>query len=176
MISDELEKKLFRDTAQYGDKYVEHLLEQYKLYLASAEKISDRRQTANSFFLGLNTALLGLLGWLHTSQNTKSDVLFVAASVAAGLICFFWYRMMRSYRDLNSAKFEVIHAIEKRLPLSMYDVEWDVLQRGTDRSKYWPFSHIEMNVPLVFIGIYPVIILAELVRMTWPSLSVFFCR
>ena len=33
------------------------------------------------------------------------------------LLCYLWYRIIRSYRDLNSAKFKVIHAIEHQLPL-----------------------------------------------------------
>ena len=39
---------------KYGEKYKEHLLEQYKLYVEMADRISGRRQTANSFFLSIN--------------------------------------------------------------------------------------------------------------------------
>jgi hypothetical protein len=172
MTPEEFEKKLFRDTKEYGDKYVEHLLEQYKLYIASAEKISDRRQTTNSFFLGLNTAVLGMLGWINSRPGTGGSFVFLAASVAAIVICIFWFEMMRSYRNLNTAKFQVIHAIERRLPLSMYDVEWDIVQRGVVRKKYWPFSHIEMKVPGVFILIYAAIIVVEGIRLAMSAHAV----
>lgn len=165
MDDQEFEAKLFRPTDKYGDKYVEHLLEQYKLYLSSAEKISDRRQTANTFFLGLNTAFLSLLAWVNTKPETGSSLVFIAASLSGAIVCYFWYRMMRSYRDLNTAKFKVIHAIERRLPLSMYDAEWDVLQYGQNRGKYWPFSHIEMKVPWIFIAIYTVVLASEALRL-----------
>jgi hypothetical protein len=165
MDDQDFEAKLFRPVDKYGDKYVEHLLEQYKLYLNSAEKISDRRQAANTFFLGLNTAFLSLLAWIKTKPETGSSLVFIAASFSGAIVCYFWYRMMRSYRDLNGAKFMVIHAIEKRLPLSMYDVEWDIVERGQNRGKYWPFSHIEMKVPAIFIVIYCIVLASESARL-----------
>src|ERR1700731_2937994 len=39
-------------------------LEQYKLYLQMVDKIGDRRQSANSFFLSINTGLCALLGYM----------------------------------------------------------------------------------------------------------------
>ena len=95
----------------------------------------------------------------------RTTIVSRAASLSGALVCYFWYRMMRSYRDLNSAKFKVIHAIEKRLPLSMYDTEWDIVEHGQNRSKYWPFSHIEMKVPAIFIVIYCVVLASESVRL-----------
>ena len=51
MKPEDIEKMLFVSASeQYGDRYIEHLLEQYKIYVASADKISDRRQKANEFF------------------------------------------------------------------------------------------------------------------------------
>src|SRR5262245_9792406 len=49
------------------DKYPDgafqnHLLEQYKLYVEMADRISQRRGTANTFFLTVNTAIIGALG------------------------------------------------------------------------------------------------------------------
>ena len=35
-------------------------LEQYKLYVEMADRISSRRQNANSFFLSINTAIVAL--------------------------------------------------------------------------------------------------------------------
>lgn len=50
-------KLLKTKETNYGEKYKEHLFEQYKLYCESAEKISDRRQNANNYFITINTAL-----------------------------------------------------------------------------------------------------------------------
>ena len=43
----------------YGERYQDHVLEIYKLYVQSADNISARRQSANSFFLSVNTAIIG---------------------------------------------------------------------------------------------------------------------
>jgi hypothetical protein len=144
---------------QYGDKYIEHLLEQYKIYLNSAEKISDRRQKANEFFLALNTGLVTLLGLVST-WTAKSETLWllILAAISGVIMCYLWYRIVRSYDGLNSGKFRVIHAIEGRLPLALYDTEWETLGRGKDKNIYWPFTHIERRVPWIFIALYLIII------------------
>lgn len=161
---EDLTKKLFLpDVEKYGDKYIEHLLEQYKLYVESADKISDRRQKTNEFFLGLNTGLVALLGFIATKLTGRPlEAVFACAGVAGIILCYCWYRIVHSYKGLNNGKFAVIHAIEKRLPLSLYETEWEVLKRGEDRTVYWPFTHIELAVPWVFIGLYVVLLIIGL--------------
>ena len=62
-MSDEYKKVLFKNQEGYPSEQLRgHLLEQYKLYLEMADRISSRRQSANSFFLSLNTALVALVG------------------------------------------------------------------------------------------------------------------
>ncbi len=55
---------------------------------------------------------------------------------------------------LNSGKFKVIHEIEEQLPMALYKHEWEILGGGKDKTKYWPISHIEKIVPLVFVLAY----------------------
>ena len=75
MNLEDVQKMLFvSESAKYGDKYIEHLLEQYKIYISSVEKISDRRQKANEFFLALNSALVTLLGFV-ISKATHDMIL-----------------------------------------------------------------------------------------------------
>ncbi|MAZ40538.1 hypothetical protein CL654_00265 [bacterium] len=161
MDEKDINTKLFRDSSE-DDTYIEHLLEQYKLYINSHEKVSDRRQKTNEFFLGLNTALLAALGFIVGKFGDSSALLVSFALVAGMVICYFWYRIIYSYKGLNTGKFKVIHAIESRLPLSLYDTEWDVLGRGEDKEKYWPFSHIEIKIPWVFILLYGIILAAQI--------------
>jgi hypothetical protein len=160
----QIEDKLFAlPVEKYGDKYIEHLLEQYKIYVESAEKISDRRQKNNEFFLGLNTALVALLGFaLSILDAGKICYVFLLASVAGIFICYYWHKIILSYKGLNSGKFEVIHLIEKRMPLALYDTEWEILGRGEDKKKYNPFSHIELKIPGVFIAIYVILFLVNM--------------
>ena len=148
---------------KYGDKYIEHLLEQYKIYISAAEKISDRRQKANEFFLALNTALVALLGFVTAKTDAGQLSVIVALSSFAGITMgYLWYRIVLSYKGLNSGKFQVIHAIEQRLPLALYDTEWEMMGRGTNKELYWPVTHIELRVPWIFIGIYCLLFLSAL--------------
>jgi hypothetical protein len=164
MKPEEVHKKLFViESAKYGDKYIEHLLEQYKIYISSAEKISDRRQKANEFFLALNSALVTLLGFVIGKSGLTMNIATLFLGSLAGIVmCYFWYRMIKSYKGLNEGKFKVLHAIEARLPLALYDTEWEILGRGKNKKLYWPFTHIEVFVPWIFIVIYSLILLSNI--------------
>ncbi|KKL90219.1 hypothetical protein LCGC14_1906870 [marine sediment metagenome] len=147
----------------YGEHYKPHLLEQYKLYVEMADRISARRQTANSFFLSVNTAIIALVGYINFGSKTKASFYWLV-SLAGMLLCFIWYRLVRSYKDLNSAKFKVVNEIEKELPIAPYDREWEKVGRGKDPKLYLPFTHIEIFVPWVFFAIHVVVFL-EAVRV-----------
>lgn len=144
--------------ADYGDQYRAHLLEQYKKYLDMADKISDRRSTANTFFLTVNTGLISAFGVVNLTGQKLSPFLLMTGCFAAIVLCYTWSRLVRSYRDLNSAKFKVVHEMENNLPMRPFDAEWEAVGRGLNRKLYWPFTHIEKNVPWIFIVIYLLVI------------------
>lgn len=138
---------------EYGRDYKSHLLEQYKLFVEMADRISARRQSANSFFLSVNTAIIALVGYTSFGNQTD-DSYYWLVSLAGMALCFMWYRLIRSYKDLNTAKFAVIHQMEAELPVSPYDSEWDKLERGNNSKVYLPFTHIELYIPWVFFVIH----------------------
>ena len=144
---------------QYGTSHQDHLLEQYKLYVQMADKISERRQGANAYFLTINTALVSLLAlaWPTEIKPFMGTVWHALAACAGMILCYSWYRLVRSYRDLNSGKFRVIHEIENYLPLRPYAAEWISLGRGDNPNLYLPFTHIEILVPWVFFVMYLVV-------------------
>jgi hypothetical protein len=136
----------------YGPEYKPHLLELYKLYVEMADHISDRREKANSFFLTINTALVALLAKdAFGSAPATPRFLEVLVPLAAVVLCYLWYRIIRSYRDINSAKFKVVHRIECLLPIRPYDAEWETVGRGKNANLYLPFTHIEIAVPWLFL-------------------------
>jgi len=136
---------------EYGGSYRNDILTIYKTYLEMADRISARREKTNSYFLTINTALIGLVTYLSLSVK-PCPVLFTHFPIAiAGItLSYIWYRIIRSYRDLNSAKFKVIHRIEKFLPLAPYDAEWETVGRGKNKKLYLPFTHVEIFVPWIF--------------------------
>jgi hypothetical protein len=169
----DLDEALYKTSAsKYGSDYQNHLLEQYKLYVQMADKISERRQSANSFFLTVNTTLIAFLG-LVASPDGGGDPGLVASPplpwslvvAAAGVVlCYSWYRLVRSYKGLNSGKFKVVHAIESRLPVAPYDAEWEAVGRGEDKDLYLPFTHIEIHIPWVFAALYVLLAAWEVVQ------------
>ena len=44
--------------AGYGESFQAHLLEQYKLYVESSQKVTDRRITTGNYLLTVNSFLL----------------------------------------------------------------------------------------------------------------------
>lgn len=126
------------------------LLEQYKLYIEMMDKVSERRGNANSFFITLHTVVLGIIG-----INGFSVEKYWWLIVILGLILsYVWGYLLQSYKLLNTGKFEVIHEIEKELPMNMYAYEWEILDYGKNRAKYWPISHLERIIPIVFAIVY----------------------
>ena len=58
----EKDNQLFKiGEKDYGQAYQTHLLAQYQLYVENMEKISDRRQNANNYFITINTVLISFL-------------------------------------------------------------------------------------------------------------------
>jgi len=150
---------------EYGGDYQNHLLEQYRLYIESIERISDRRQQANNYFIAINTTLISIIGiTLSSSYFANSEWLKVIIATLGLIICvIFWY-LIRSYKQLNTGKFRVLHEIETELPLSLYKYEWEILGKGKKKKIYYPFSHVELLIPWVFGLVYAVLI------------YIFYCR
>ena len=165
MKQEDITKKLFNELPEINKAdFSKYLFEQYKLYVESIERVSDRRLKTNEFFLAINTATIAAIGFAFGKGGNNIPPLFYILSALGGIsICYLWYGIIRSYKGLNSGKLKMIHAIETKLPLSLYDTEWDVLGRGNDKSKYWPFSHIELNIPWAFIIFHSFILLKFLI-------------
>jgi len=152
---------------EYGDKFTEHLLEEYKLYVRMSDNLSNRRAQTNAFFISLLSALL-LIPSLTSQGNSLIDVqpiTYVAISVLGLLICCVWYVSIRSYRQLNSAKFEVIHEIEQQLPFACFVREWSILGRGKDTKKYLQLSRTEQYVPVLLGSPFLLVLAYAMYRM-----------
>ena len=167
MEKDEIEGLLFSQNTlhkeNHAEQYIDHYLEQYRIYLHIFNSTNDRRQKSNEFFLGLNTAIIGMLGYIETKNIAphESVIFFVAPLVGIG-ICFCWHQIIRSYMQLHRAKFQVIHSLERKLPAALYETEWEILGKGRDPKKYRRLSAVERNIPIIFITLYVLIFLSNL--------------
>ena len=144
---------------EYGSSYKDHSVEIYKLYVDMADKISARRQSSNSFFLSINTAIIALISYVQINDTFSSKFSHTIVSAAGVALCYLWFKIIISYRDLNSIKFNIIEEIENQLPLSPYTVEWTKINLGIGHKLYLPFTEIEMFIPWIFLSIHLIIIL-----------------
>jgi hypothetical protein len=147
-----------RTPEEYGDKYQDHLLEQYKIYVETSQQVSERRQNSNNYLLTLNSSLVTLfVVFLSTFGHHRWNVIIPATGL---VICFLWYSLVDSYKDLNTAKFAVIHELENQLPVALFRHEWYVC--GHNRKKkdkpvedmYIPLTHLERWIPWMFAVLY----------------------
>ena len=161
------------DEKSYGINYKKHLFMQYELCVEMADRISSRRSTANNFFLSVNTllvAVIGALSRLGSNSISYSLLWAIIASVGGVLFCLCWATTIRRYRDLNNAKFNVINAIEKELPVSAFTTEWKYLCQGKNADEYRHLTAVEYWVPIIFVGLYVLLIIVASI-LSWNLLS-----
>lgn len=148
--NDSWESDISSDTAR-SQPFDSAVLEQYKIYVEMADRASQRRGLANTYFLSLNTAIVALIGLSAETAFTVQTWWLLTPLIAMLGQCFAWYYVVRSYRQLNTAKYEVVGALEERLPASPYGrAEWWALGQGKDPARYWPLSHVEQWIPVLF--------------------------
>jgi len=142
----------------YGKGFKENLLEQYTMYVATAEKTSDNRKSTNKFYLTLNSSVFVLSSYLSLAvKEVFLNVLFAVGIV----ISILWIKNILSYKQLNKAKYDVIHEMEKNLPASVFTVEWELLEKGDGR-KYTQLTSIESFIPIIFIALYIIMLFLSL--------------
>lgn len=130
----------------------EHYFELYKLAVEMSDRLSARRGLANSFFLTVHTGLAAIVGGRMFGWQVPAAGIVLAVT---------WWALLRSYRDLNAAKFEVIVRMETRLAVAVFGDERAhyAARRGRFR-RYRELGKVERVVPWVFAVVY----VAELVR------------
>ncbi|OUL18602.1 hypothetical protein BV378_36005 [Nostoc sp. RF31YmG] len=140
----------------YGDNFQLHLLEQYKMYVEMMDRISNRRSQANSFYISLLTGLLALISLVSDKNlfNGNQNNLLLIVAMLGIFLCFSWYVNIRSYKQLNSLKFKVIHEMEQYLPFPCYDKEWEILKKEKNNSAYLRLTKVEQYVPFALATPY----------------------
>lgn len=138
------------ENAQYDTEEKTQLLEQYKLYVEMADRISERRVGTNKFFITIHALMITLLSLF----GTGSYAVMILATLMGMLFSGAWFVILRSYRQLNGVKFYVIHSMERHLPCKPYKEEWRELRQGNTRIRYWSQSRLEAVLPVVFCILY----------------------
>lgn len=127
--------------------------EEFRLYHATTERVTDRRLALNRWNYSILVATLLAIGAVLTWSTTRpSHVLVglcgvVVLSVAAILLCTYWIQQISDFKSLNAAKFRILNEMA---PLIVFDGpngpsaarsyrpferEWDDLQEQQAVSK-----------------------------------------
>ena len=140
-----------------GNTTPSDVLDLYKMAIEMADRVSARRGQANQFYVSLETLIVGVPALLQVSDQGqvlgegRGNILSLLGIIVAAV----WWLQLRSYRDLNKAKFEVITEIEQNhLPIQIFKLEWDKLSSDlvpSWRSRYAELGTVERLVPVIFI-------------------------
>lgn len=147
---------------------VDRVFELYKLAVEMADRVSARRTGANAFFLTLHGGLAAAVGILGQATALKVSVYLLLAPLAGLALSAAWFLLLRSYRDLNRAKFAVITEIEAQLPVQVFAKEWEQLKKDPVegwRARYAEQGTVERFVPAVFAVLYVSTIVRVLVSL-----------
>ena len=135
----------------YGDSFQKHLLEQYKLFVDTSLDVTTKRLKSNEFHLTLNSVVFGFTSYMTILNQYAIIILF---SLVGILISAVWIKNIFAYRELNRAKFKVIHALEEHLPARLFKCEEEHYLK-----RYHGLTSTEKFYPLIFICLYITLII-----------------
>lgn len=124
----------------------------YKLCIEDAGKVSERRMKNNQYFIVLHSALISFIATLYVKETTIKIVFAILfLSLLGAVLCYLWKKSILSYKELNSAKFNVICDIEKNLEYKCFTAEWNILKNS---NKYKTLSSHETQTANIFLIAY----------------------
>lgn len=128
---------------------MEAMVEQYKIAVQMADSISQRRGTANSFYITMLTLLFAII----TAFSNGNKWFLCIMSFLGCAVSFSWLVLIISYKRLNAAKYRIIKRMELSLPYKPFSDEWKLLL-DSDNDKYHLLTRVESVVPIVFIAAF----------------------
>ena len=135
---------LNKDSEVYGPELNEHILKQWKTCVEMANSNSKRRLISNNIFIAINAAIIALTSF---TPDYKSIIM----SLIGILVCIIWINSIKSYKELNKVKYQIINELEFFLPALPYNYEWYLINR---ERKYKRFTWLENILPCIFIVLY----------------------
>ena len=162
------DNSILKNTKKYGEKFQEHLLEQYKLYVEMTDRVSQRRAERNRYYITVLSVLLAIPS-LIVALNITSEIqinfqkiIFMGISILGIVLCIFWSVNVHSYRKLNKAKFDIIIEMEDHLPYLCYKKEWERLEKG---KFYLQLTTIEKIIPIILALPYIILLIYTIILL-----------
>ena len=139
-----------------ADSTREELLEIYKLHAELADRVSQRREGANRLYVSLLVGLVVVLAALlrFGIGDAPEDLIIASLGIFGALLSASWFVVIRSYRQLNSAKFRVLHDLETKIAYPFFTLEWDPESAGSKSNRYWRLTLVEQTLPIIFVLLF----------------------
>jgi|SRR5215211_2522943 len=139
------------------DQYIEL----YKLAVEMADRVSQRRAASLSLPFTANTALFAVL----FGGSFKGGMWIVA--MVGVIISVAWWALTKSYRELNTAKFQVITEMEENLDAQIFTDEWNALKErhysdsSSIMSRFTQYGNVERWLPPIFALLYVAVLVSN---------------
>ncbi|GJM17488.1 MAG: hypothetical protein DHS20C13_28150 [Thermodesulfobacteriota bacterium] len=158
--------------------------DEFKLFYKSAEKVTDRRNSANKWNYSVCIAILGAIAAIISWSLSKPEffitgiVSVVLLAGMAALYCSLWIGQIRDLKELNNAKFTVLNNMarfvsfgdgnnENIVSYKPFEKEWDALTKAKIAEEVKGIdivalksSNIEYLIPKAFRVLFILIVLA----------------
>ena len=133
--------------------------EEYKFFAEDTTRLSDRRQVVTNTYITINSAIIGLITFLVAQGNLtgiRLGLISFPAIIAGVVVCYFWEKLLLSYKNLLAFRFEQLKEMEKEMDgcQRMYILETERFYGADTKANQIEFSKIELQLPLAFIGLY----------------------
>lgn len=121
--------------------------EQYKIFIESAEKMSEKRINQNNIYLTFSLALLSFV-----SVSKLDKIFFYIICILGILISMVWFVTIDNYSKRNKVKYQIINEYENNNKLKWFNEENKRISILTN------LTLLEKTLPITFIIIYLIII------------------
>jgi len=152
-----------RETCVTMDADKQELLEIYKLHAELADRVSQRREGVNRLYVIILTGvLISLAAFLrYGAEGIPVGFISTVGGITGVLLSVSWFIVIRSYRQLNTGKFDALHELEKKLAYPFFQREWEILEEGKNQSRYWKLTVVETFLPAGFFVLSLTLIVAS---------------
>lgn len=142
-----IQNRLNEQEKKYGEKFHDHLLQQYQMYASTIQHTTDKRIQVITWYIAILSLITILSLQLAQNGNVKplQNIIFPILSIVGFTLSVLWFLSIHSCNRLIHAKLLLIKEIEQFLPLEIYSLQYDIL----NEVRYLHLSRLDILVPLI---------------------------
>ena len=137
--------------------------ELYSVFVGTITAAEQRRQQISSIYYSILMAVAAFLG-----SNIEVDIVYIILPLS--LISFIFFAKIRYFRNLASAKFEVIQSLENEWDIKPFDIEWQAFKKQKKLRLGGLLTHLEAAIPFIIAVsgiIYSIYIITPRILNSW---------